>query len=125
MGGANARDYERLRPCGPVFYERFVAEVSMKLVKRHAFPGRLRRDLLRVKIGVLPGPSHFDQVLFCAETHPKRNSITRAIVEHNARVCPGDVRLNRKAYAGAITQECSGFKTQRLWLRFLLRAEGK
>jgi hypothetical protein len=77
-----------------------------------------------VDIGVLPCPTYFDQVIFM-ETHAERNSIARARVEYDARVRPSDMGLNRKAHAGAITDEWSEIKTQWSWLRLLLRTENR
>jgi hypothetical protein len=81
----------------------------MKLVKNHALPGRVERDVFRVDIRILPCPSYFDQVTF-AGAHTKRNSVAWARVEYDARVHAGDMGLNRKAYASAITHECSEVK---------------
>ena len=102
-----------------------MAEVSMKLIKNHALTGWLGRDFFSVDIRVLPCPAYFDQVIFILEPHAERNSIARARVEYDARVRPCDMGLNRKAHAGAITDEWSEIKTQWLWLRLLLRAESR
>ena len=59
VSGTDAGHYERLRPRSPAVYKRFVAEVSMKLVKNHALPGRLGQDVLGVDVGVLSCPAYF------------------------------------------------------------------
>jgi len=125
MGGTDAGDYKRLCPCGPVFHHGLVAEVSMKLIENHALARGLRRNVLRVDIGVLPGPAYFDHVLFCMEAYPKRNTIARARVEHDTRVRPCDMGINRETHARAITHERSEFETHWFCLRLLLCAEGR
>jgi hypothetical protein len=125
MCGTDTGHYERLRPGRPVFHKWFVAEVSMKLIKNHPLTGRLGRDLLRVDIGVLPGPANFDQVFFCTESYTEGSTITGVCVEYYTRVRTSDVWVNREAHASAITNEWSEIKTQWFWPRLLLCAEGR
>ena len=101
-----------------------MAEVSMKLMKKHALTGRLGLDSLSVGIGVLPCPSYFDQIIFM-EARSDRNSAARASVKYHARVHSCDMWLNRQAYIGAITDEWSEIKTQWFWSRLLLCAESR
>ena len=122
MCTTNAGQYERPGPGNPVFDQRLMAEVCVKLIKNHALTGRLGSDVLRVDIRVLPCPAYFDQVIFIFEPHTKGTSIARARIEYNARVHRCDMGLNRKTHAGAITDEWSEIKTHWLWFR-LLRAE--
>ena len=122
MGGTHAGQHERLGPRRPVFHTRLVAEVSMKLIKDYTLTVRLGRDVLRVNVGILPGPAYFDQIFF-PEAQTERNSITWARVHYNSRVHTRDVGLNGKADAGAVTLERSEIKTQRFSLRLLLGAE--
>jgi len=115
MGSTHAGNYERPGPGGPVLDIGLMAEVSMKLVKNHVLTGRYSRDVLRVHIRGLPCPAYFDQVSLICESQTKRSSIARARIEYDARVQPHDMGLNWKAHAGAITDEWSEIKTQRLW----------
>src|SRR6266404_1777517 len=105
MCSSHASQYERLRPRGPIFHQRLMAKVSVKLIKNHTLTDRLGRDLLRVEIRILPCPAYFDQVLFTG-AHAERNSIARARVHYDARVHACDMGLNGKAHDGAITHEC-------------------
>ncbi len=98
-----------------------MAEVSMKLIKSHALTRGERRDVLRMDMGVLPCPPYFDHVIFIFEPHPERNSIAGARFEYDARVHSCDMGINRKAHAGAITDEWTEIETQRFWLRVLYR----
>ena len=102
-----------------------MAEVSMKLIKDHALTGNLGGDVLCVDIRVLPCPAYFDQIIFILEPHTKGTSIAGARVEYDARVHSGDMGLNGKAQAGAITDEWSEIKTQRLRFQLLLRDESR
>src|SRR6202162_1246789 len=61
--GPNAGQYKQPRSGDPVFDQRLVAEVPMKLIKNPALTGGLGRDVLRVDIRVLPCPAYFDQVI--------------------------------------------------------------
>src|ERR1700758_2580779 len=103
MRDSHAGHCERFSPRGQVFHKGFVAEISMKLVKNHALPGRLGRDLFRVNIRILPCPAYFDQVLFRTEAHTKRNSIARARVGYKARVQACGRGLTRKNNNVSIT----------------------
>jgi hypothetical protein len=100
-----------------------MAEISMKLIKNHALTRELRRDVFGVDVRVLSSPSHFDQIAFIGEPHPKRDSIARARIEYYARVHPRDMGLNGKADAAAITDERREIKTQPPLLWLLLRTE--
>src|SRR5258707_7863167 len=111
MCGTDTGDHERLHPMRPLFHKRFVTEVSMKLIKNHSLTGRLGQDVLRLDVGVLSCPTYFDQAIFM-EAHTERSSIARARVEYDPRVCPCDVRVNRKAHDGAIAHERSEIKMQ-------------
>ena len=122
MCGTDAGHHERLHPLRPLFHKGFVTEVSMKLIKNHPLTRRLGQDVLRVDVGVLPCPSYFDQAIFM-KADTERSSIARARVEYDSWVCPCDMGVNRKAHDGAIADERSEIKVQRLWLRLLLRAE--
>jgi hypothetical protein len=92
-----------------------VTEVAVKLIQEHVLARRLRCDLFRVEIRILPCPAYFDQVLFTG-TDSKRKSIARACVNYYPRVSPCDMRLNRKAHAGAIAGESGEIKTERFQL---------
>jgi len=71
--------------------------------------GRLRCNLFGAEIRILPCPAYFNQVLFMG-ADSKRKSIARTCVNYDPRVSACDVRLNRKAHAGAITNESSEIK---------------
>src|SRR5215475_8807851 len=115
MCATDSAQYERSRSAAPaiLFHKILVAEFDMKLIKKYALTGRLRRDVLRVDIGVLPCPANFDQVIFITEAHTERNSKARARFQYDARVRPRDMGLDRKAHARAITDEWSEIETQR------------
>ena len=94
----------------------------MKLIQYHALMRNRETDILGVDKGVLPCPPQFNEAVFL-EAHTKRSSVARACVNYDARVRPRDMRLKRKAHAGAITDKWSEIKTQWFWLRLLLRVE--
>ena len=80
-----------------------MTKIPMKLIKDHMMLRSLGYKVLRVDIGILPGPTYFDQVLFCTKTHSNRDSIARTRVEYNARVRPGNMQLNWESHAGAVS----------------------
>src|SRR5262245_57388290 len=92
MCGADAGHHKRPCPSGPFLHKVFMAEVAVKLIKYHALPGGLRRDVLCAHERVLPCPADFDQVIFLAEAHAERGSIARALVDDDLR---GDARDRR------------------------------
>jgi hypothetical protein len=86
-----------------------MAKVSVKLVKNRTLTVWLGRDVLGVEIRILPCPAYFDQI-FLAEAHAERSSIARARIHYDPRVRTGNMRLNWKAHAGAISHVCGEVK---------------
>jgi hypothetical protein len=107
----------------PLIHSVFTAEVAMKLVQNHALARNRDTELLRLGIGVLPCPPHFNQAIFL-EAKSEGSPVARGRVNYDSWVCPRDMRLNGKADAGAIPDEWSEIKTQRLLLSGLLRPDG-
>ncbi len=121
MCPANTAQNVWLCPVGPLFDERLVAEVAMELVENDTLLRRRGRNLFSVHVGILPRPAELDEIFFPIGQQAKaeREAEARTGIENHARVRPGDLRLDGKTHARAVSRERREIEAKRFGLGFL------
>src|SRR5262249_25414960 len=118
--GSDTGQYKRPRPGRPVLDDGLVTEITMKLIKNDPLTRGRGRDALGMQIRVLSCPAYFDQVIVILQPPTKGDSVARACVEYDTRVCPRDMGFDWNAHVGAITDKWGDIKTRWLWFELLL-----